>query len=236
MITARHAPWAHALFRRYVAHLIAGSFRTVSVMGPVPLPDARYPVVLVPNHSTWWDGFFVYEANRLLFKRRLHLMMLTSQLKRYPFFSRVGAFGIEPGVRSEVLASLRYSASILNNPANLLCLFPQGELRPGGLRPLGFQRGLERILSLAGRSVLLVPMAIRVELLDGQRPDVFFGFGESRVVGADSFPGIPWLEAEVSGLLDGIVRAVSRGERGTRIRRGRPGIQELWDALRGRRC
>jgi hypothetical protein len=42
--------------------------------------------------------------------------------------------------------SLQYSASLLADPRIALCIFPQGELLSYGTRPLGFRRGIERIL------------------------------------------------------------------------------------------
>lgn len=234
MTVARHSKWAHIVFRRYNSRILRRGFGAFHVLGQSPVTDPQLPVLLVPNHSTWWDGFFVYELNRLLLQRRFHVMMLESQLVRYPFFSRVGAFGIEPGSRREVATSLDYAATVLGDPGNLLCMFPQGELRPNGVRPLGFQRGLELILKRLSAPVTMIPVGMRAELLAGQKPDVFFSFGRSQVVDSSTFPGIVWLEAEVTRLLDQIVCAASRGESGTVLGQGRPGIQQRWDTLRGR--
>jgi 1-acyl-sn-glycerol-3-phosphate acyltransferase len=146
-----------------VKRLLRRSFHCLRLLGQLPRLEPDQPLLMVPNHGTWWDGFFVYFLNRLLAGRKLYLMMLDGQLFRYRFFSRVGAFGIQPGQPRSVLDTLKYSAAVLQDPGNALCLFPQGELRYHALRPLGFQRGLERILKLCGKTVQILPLAIRCD-------------------------------------------------------------------------
>ncbi len=182
-------------------------------MGDVPTLPADRAVLLVANHGTWWDGFFVYLLNRLIFRRTLHLMMLEEQLRRYPFFRRVGAFGIRQGFPRDVVAALRYAARILASPGNAVCIFPQGVLAPGGIRPLGFRRGIERILQIHGGAVTLLPVAIRCEFLGDRKPTAYLLPGESITVSADSFPGITALERRQEELLDRLQSMItSRGE------------------------
>jgi hypothetical protein len=228
MIAARHQAWAERLFFPYVQGLLRRSFHRLRLLGELPPLDRRQPLLIVPNHGTWWDGFFAYVLNRLLFGKRLHLMMLEEQLSRYPFFRRVGAFGIRPGLPRSVLETLRYSAEVLRDPDNALCLFPQGELRYHALRPLGFQRGLERILGLCGTSVQLLPLGIRCELLAAQRPEAFFLADRCFTVEAGSFAGIRWLEAEQAALLDRLEAAVRGGEAGRILLRGKTPLDERW--------
>jgi 1-acyl-sn-glycerol-3-phosphate acyltransferase len=169
MLTARHDPWAQALFTPYVTRLFRRHFHALRLLGQPPDPEPALPLVIVPNHSTWWDGFFVYILNLRLLGRRLHLMMLERQLERFRFFQRIGAFGIRPGSPRSVAKALDYSASLLADPANALCLFPQGEMRHPEARPLGFRRGLESILTRHGGRVTLLPLAIRCDFYEDQR-------------------------------------------------------------------
>lgn len=233
MIEARHQGWAERLFRGYVLGLVRRSFRAVRLLGELPDLPADEPLLITPNHSSWWDGFFVYLLDRALLHRRLHLMMLEEQLARYRFFSRVGAFGIRPGLPREAMQALAYSARLLSDPANSVCIFPQGELRPWGVRPLGLQRGLERVLRLHGGRVRLLPLAIRCELLADQRPEVFFLLDRSFAHDAASFPGVPWLEGEMEAQLERLQQGLLRGERGRTLIEGRRPVSERWDgALR----
>jgi hypothetical protein len=228
MIAARHQAWAERLFFFYIKGLLRRSFHRLRLLGEPPPLDRGQPLLIVPNHGTWWDGFFVYTLNRLLFGRRLHLMMLEEQLSRYPFFRRVGAFGIRPGLPRSVLESLHYSAEVLRDPDNALCLFPQGELRYHALRPLGFQRGLERILGICESSVQLLPIGIRCELLGDQRPEAFFLADRGYTVETGGFAGIQWLEAEQAALLERLEAALRRGEEGRILLKGKTPLDERW--------
>lgn len=228
MISARHDWWAEALFFSYIRGLLRRSFQSLRLMGGLPDLDPRQPLLILPNHGTWWDGFFVYLLNRLLFRRRLHLMMLERQLERFRFFSRVGAFGIRPGMPRSVGETLRYSAALLGEPGNALCLFPQGELRYHALRPLGYQRGVESVLRLCGRAVQILPLAMRCELLGAQRPEAFFMADRSWTFDAAAFPGVAWLEAEQVALLERLEAAIRGGEPGRMLLEGRIPLDRRW--------
>jgi 1-acyl-sn-glycerol-3-phosphate acyltransferase len=228
MTAARHQRWAEGLFFPYVRGLLRRSFHCLRLIGELPRLEPGLPLVIVPNHGTWWDGFFVYFLNRLLFRRRLHLMMLEEQLERYRFFRRVGAFGIQPGLPRSVRETLRYSAQVLQDPGNALCVFPQGELRYHALRPLAFRRGLERILELHGGTVQLLPLGIRCELLGDQRPEALFLADRCYPVQAASFAGIPWLEAEQAALLERLESAIRGRDVGRVLLRGRAPLDDRW--------
>lgn len=234
MITARHSPWAEALFSAYLSRLFRRHFHALRLLGEMPAPPANLPLVLVPNHGTWWDGFFLHFLNRKLFGRQLHLMMLEEQLRRFRFFRRVGAFGIRPGSLSAVAAALSYSASVLASPANALCIFPQGRMRHPSLRPLGFRRGLEKILRQHGGPVVMLPLAIRCDFGADQRPEAFFRFDMCHEVRPQSFGGVGWLEDRTAALLDLTDRAIATGEPGQVLLAGRAPVNERWTAFRRR--
>jgi 1-acyl-sn-glycerol-3-phosphate acyltransferase len=235
MIPARPARWAIALFEPYVLRLMRRHFCGARLFGDPPAPGSGDAVVLVPNHSTWWDGFFAWLLNRTILQRRLYLMMLDSQLARYRFFRRVGAFGITPGSRAGVLESLRYAAARLAEPGAMLCVFPQGELRPNRVRPLGFRRGLARIVAGSPGPVRLLPLAIRAEHLGEQLPVACFRFGRPMLVAAGEQVDVEKVEEEVTAALDRLEADIVAGEQGKELLRGRRGVDRRWDALRGRR-
>jgi hypothetical protein len=227
-IAARHQPWAEWLFFEFLKRLLRRSFHRLTLLGELPRLEPSLPLVIVPNHGTWWDGFFVYVLNRLLLRKRLYLMMLDEQLSRYRFFSRVGAFGIRPGMPRSVLETLKYCAAALQEPGNALCVFPQGELHYHALRPLGFQRGLERILQLGARTVQLLPLGIRCELLEDQRPEAFFLADRCYKVEPGSFAGMRWLEEEQTALLERLEAGIRNRENGRVLLRGKTPLDDRW--------
>jgi 1-acyl-sn-glycerol-3-phosphate acyltransferase len=59
--------------------------------------DPSLPTLFIANHSTWWDGFFIYELYRKLkLKKSFRIVMLESELKKVPFFRLCGAVGLIP--------------------------------------------------------------------------------------------------------------------------------------------
>jgi 1-acyl-sn-glycerol-3-phosphate acyltransferase len=197
----------------------------------MPDIDPELPLLITPNHSTWWDGFFLYILNKRLLHRKLHLMMLEQQLSKYRFFSRIGAFGIEPGLPRQSHSALRYSAQVLQEPGNALCIFPQGVLRYAGVRPLEFQRGMGHVLKLYGGKTNLLPLGIYCTFLFDQRPEVFFMADRVYRVDHNSFKGIQWLERQEASLLDRLLKAILAGQTGRTVVRGREPANMRWDAL-----
>jgi hypothetical protein len=217
MIKAQHAAWADRIFYPYVRWLFQRHFHTIHLLGAAPETKPDLPLLLLPNHSTWWDGFFVYLLNKKIFRRKIYLMMLEDQLGRYKFFSRLGAYSINPQSISGVKNSLRYSIAFLNEkimPKPLLCIFPQGELLPWGARPLIFKPGVEKILSGYGGKVNLLPLAIKTEFLNAQLPEAFFLFGGNIVANGNAFAGMKNLQDLTENLLDELSQRMRKREQG----------------------
>jgi len=192
MIEAKHSKLANFMFDRYIMRLLNHSFNSFYTLNECPQTISRFPVLLIPNHSTWWDGFFIYMINRFYFNRHLYIMMLERQLKRYPFFRRVGAFSIDPEQKKEIRRSLEYTLELMkitSEPAPLITLFPQGELLPWALRPLNFKKGLAWIISHYPHRLNLIPVVLRIEYQNEQKANVFFKFGENHICDKYTFAG-----------------------------------------------
>ncbi|MBD3287570.1 hypothetical protein GF337_02095 [candidate division KSB1 bacterium] len=221
MIKARHSRIAKFLFHHYIKNLLSRHFADFQLFGKMPQLDPGLPLLLLPNHSTWWDGFFVYLLNETLIRRPIYLMMLEEQLKKYHFFSRVGAFSIEPENAKSTLRTLDYTAGILNSktsPLPLICMFPQAELVPWGKRPLNLKRGVEWLIQKTEQEINLLPLAMKAEYLGLKLPQVFFQFGDNQIVDSRSFPGMDWLENQLETLLDDMAGKIADQERGRSLR------------------
>jgi hypothetical protein len=234
MTEARHSSWAEWIFLPYIRRLMKKSFHAVHLVGDPPDVAPDMPLLVVANHGTWWDGFFIYLLNKTVLQRTLNIMMLEGQLARYPFFRWLGAFGIEQGRPRGVISSLAYSAAVLEDPSSLLCIFPQGEMRHVHTRPLGFQRGVEKVLAMYGGSLCILTVAIACEFMDDQRPEVFFLADRAHEVNAATFPGVEWLERNQERQMDRLEQAIAAREQGRILLGGRRSVSTTWDAVRGR--
>jgi hypothetical protein len=234
MIETRHQRWAHFIFRFYLHRLFRRNFHSIHILGKIPEHHPNQSVLLLPNHSSWWDGFFIYLVNEKFFKRPLYLMMLENQLKKYPFFSRVGAFSIDPQHPKGVIASLDYSRKLLElplSPAPLVCLFPQGELRPFHVKPLELENGYKWIVSRITKPLSIFTLGIRIEFLDQQLPEVFFQF--EKVATGELLETVftNLVENSLSRLLDSIQQEILSGNKGTAVFNGSRSINDRWDSF-----
>ena len=217
MIRAKHRLWADLIFQPYLTWLFKRHFHTIQLLGAPPEIPNDLPLLLLPNHSTWWDGFFVYLLNKRIFRRTAYLMMLEEQLSKYRFFAKIGAYSIEPGNRRGIVESLEYTLGLLNERMSLVSVFPQGELLPWHTRPLGYKRGVEWILQRYGKPIAVLPLAIRAEFLGERLPSVFFLFGDVNRFDEETSCGMDWLEKAETVLLDDLALRILREEEGQNL-------------------
>ncbi|MDP9033939.1 MAG: lysophospholipid acyltransferase family protein, partial [Myxococcota bacterium] len=119
---------------------IAGTFGAVRIRGlaSVAALVAARPVLVVSNHTSWWDPLVVLLSSRLL-GANVYAMMDAKQLRALPFFARAGAFGVDLVDPRDGARAVRYAAGLLDRPGRLVWLFPQGREVPTTARPLAFR-------------------------------------------------------------------------------------------------
>lgn len=159
-------PWRR---RRLAAIRMAGL--------PPALPRGE-PLVLVANHTSWWDGFLLREVHRVL-RPGAHLstIMLASELRRFPFFRYMGAEGMQPGSVASVRSLLhRLDTLRARDPELVVAYFPQGRIWPMDRRPLGFHPGIDRLVRRLAPATVL-PLGLRVEPLNRVSPTAFVSAG-----------------------------------------------------------
>lgn len=217
MIQAQHRFWADFIFQPYLTRLFKRHFHTIQVLGDLPEVPNHLPLLLLPNHSTWWDGFFIYLLNKRIFRRTAYLMMLEAQLSKYKFFAKIGAYSIEPKHRQGIVESLEYTVELLKRGTPLISIFPQGELLPWHTRPLNYKRGVKWVLREYGKPVAILPVAIRTEFLGEKRSEVFFLFGDIKVFDSNTFLGMEWLEETETALLAELALRILRQEKGLNL-------------------
>jgi len=218
MIEATPSPPAGWIFTIYLRRLLKKHFSSIELFGNIPQPNPDLPLLLLPNHSTWWDGFFAWHLNEIHFKRPFYLMMLQEQLVKYPFFRKLGVFGIEQGNAKGMLSSLNYAVDLLGQtPPPMLTIFPQGVLKRSLSRPLDYKKGLDWILKRHSGKITVLPLAIRCEFTDQQLPITWFEFAEGIEADSSNFPGIQQLETIETELLEKLEDRILGGETGINI-------------------
>lgn len=181
MIEARKSRLFNAWFAGHATRRLQGFFGGVYASGlaPVARAAAERPLLLISNHTSWWDGMVaLYLCNRVL-RVDAYAMMDEVNLRRLPFFRKVGAFGVDLETPGAARESLAYSARLLSGPGKLVWIFPQGRERPITERPLGFRRG-SAVVAQAVPDALVTTLSLRYELGGREQPDLYLAFGEPR--------------------------------------------------------
>ncbi|WP_143822579.1 carotenoid biosynthesis protein [Mycetocola reblochoni] len=162
------------LIRLTLARSTEGDLRrrldAVAVAGPVPSG-----AVIASTHGSWWDGsILAWLADRE--DRPLTVLMSAAQLDRMPFLRTAGALD-----ESELRGFAERARAEAASGDGWAVLFPEGALRTGpGVGALG--AGAAWAAERSGAP--LVPLAVRVVLRGGQRPEAYLRFGEPVTPGA----------------------------------------------------
>ena len=141
--------------------------------------DTSVPTILFAPHCNWWDGIVLYNTTHRIFHKEIRLMV--EELNRFPLLRRGGAYSVNKKSAQSAMKALQYSVDVVGDIRNMLCIFPQGIIRPPHYRPIEFQTGLayiaEKALERYGK-VNLIPMAIDYCFLRDNRPEVIVEFGK----------------------------------------------------------
>lgn len=144
------------------------NFQSVRIFGDTEQYDKA--LLIISNHFSWWDGFFIYYLNDRVFKKRFHVMMLEDQLKRNMILNKVGAFSVQKNSRS-ILESLKYARQILDaDPGNMLLFYPQGEIQSLYTRPLHFEKGIESVMKGVSDKVDICFVVCLVDYFSFKKP------------------------------------------------------------------
>ena len=237
MIPAEHKKWADWIFQHYLYWLLKRHFYAIHLFHPIPCFNPEKPLLLLPNHSSWWDGFFIYVLNKKILHRKVYLMMLEEQLKENRFFRFLGAYSIKSDSYRDVKDSVEYTINLLNKKEAppLVCFFPQGELLRWHTRPMAFKRGLEFIVKNIETEINVCFLGIRIEFLGEQRPEVFIQFSSVRKIN-NTYPySQKELESEFETFLDLLEKKIVDGTEAETIFTGKKSINEQFQSCWKRR-
>jgi chlorobactene lauroyltransferase len=240
-ILARHSRAGETLiYWALVRSAIWSHFARVwlRVEGPIPAP-ADGPLIFYLNHPSWWDGYMALVLNRMVLGNRFQAfcMMDERELRRYRFFTWIGAFSVNRQDARSAMDSVAYISRLLAaRPDRALAIFPQGEITPNDRRPLMMFSGMARVAQRAGGATLW-PVALRYEFRGQQRPEVFIRAGPAHHARADIDARALLAEAGVrlTAACDALRDEVTDGQlEGYRVLlRGRPGPDKIFDAAYG---
>lgn len=169
MIKAKHHPVIYPLFQRLTTFLIKRHFNAVYIEGE--FADKGQSVLVVANHVSWWDGFWVEYLNLKKIGKKFYFMMLKEQLKKHWYFKHTGGYSVKKKSR-EALESITYTSELLSQPGNLVLLFPQGEIHSIYNNDFHFEKGIARVLKLTPPETTVLFVANLVDYFSDIKPNL----------------------------------------------------------------
>lgn len=172
-MTPRPSRFALGLFRTVFLPWMRG--RVIVRIPHVPWNVPRdAPLLLVANHISWWDGFALWEVQRMLRPgASLRVVMTAAELERNRVLGWIAAVPIRPGSAGSVLRTFRELRRLREHDPSLVTIyFPQGRIHPSYRRPLDFQRGIATLSRMLA-PVTVLPVALHLEPLRDRRPTMF---------------------------------------------------------------
>jgi 1-acyl-sn-glycerol-3-phosphate acyltransferase len=169
MLYPKKNPVARWIFKIYVKWLVNNEFHRF-VYNHVEA-DPQRSVLLIGNHFSFWDGLILYCLNEKLLKKKFHVMILEDTAIRVGALRYGGAFSVDRNSRS-LLESLDYAANLLNDPDNLVLMFPQGRLFSNFIDEVRFEKGVQRIMEKAKGKFQMLLAATFVEYMEQKKPSV----------------------------------------------------------------
>ncbi|MGQ9820132.1 MAG: lysophospholipid acyltransferase family protein [Candidatus Kapaibacteriales bacterium] len=170
MIKAKHHIVIYPFFKCLTRLLIKRYFHSVTFNRE--FIDNGKAVLIIANHVSWWDGFWVEYLNQKLLQRKLYFMMLEEQLKKHWYFQYTGGYSIKKGSRT-VIYSIDYSIQLLKQSGNALLMFPQGHIQSMHNNNMKFERGIERVIANIPPETQVLFVANLVDYLADMKPNLY---------------------------------------------------------------
>lgn len=170
-----HNFFVYNFFQFYSVWKTKRNFHKVYMNGD--FDDMGLPILVISNHFSWWDGFWVVYLNYKIFHRIFNFMMLEEELKKHMFFTKTGGFSIKKGSRS-VIETIDYTAQLLSDKKNMVLLFPQGGIRSMHDTSIRFEKGVEHIIKKIDCRIHLIFLVNLIDYFSSQKPGLYMYFRE----------------------------------------------------------
>jgi|FaiFalFF_MnMetaG_3_1042247.scaffolds.fasta_scaffold00294_3 hypothetical protein len=188
-------------------------------------PSAYTPAIVFAPHHYWWDGYLCYWLSRVWGVRGAVWMR---EWRRFPPFWSLGAMPFPDNQTAIRLRTIRQTLRWLQQPGNLLFLFPEGALHPAP-EVWAFQRALYW-LRCQLPAVSLLPMAMEIVQGVHQYPEAYIVIGEP--FESEMGESTRWLEQarrRVQTLLEALHQArLQHPEQFRKVLSGRLSANERW--------
>ena len=168
MIKARpnyYSLWFYSSWFRVLQKLF---FRKIRIINKDTFAEGK-SVLLLQNHFSYYDGYWSMYLCHKVFRRQFHVMMLEEELRKRMFLTRCGVFSVRKSSR-DLLESIHYANALLQNPRNVVTIYPSGEIISQHRQHFSFEQGFSR---LAGNPGIHIAFAVVLtDYFSEARPEI----------------------------------------------------------------
>jgi 1-acyl-sn-glycerol-3-phosphate acyltransferase len=157
-------------FSWYISFIIKKDFSSFNYDAPDLKKEAA--ILVLANHFSWWDGFFLFYINKKLFKKNFHVLVNADNYKKVAFLKYLGAFAAE-NKGKDVLETLNYAGQLLDNPSNLVLVFPQGKLFSNHVKSINFEKGVMQMINASQKKISIVFAATFIDYFSKRKPSAY---------------------------------------------------------------
>lgn len=155
--------------------LLKRRFRKITVYPTTIAKASSY--IFMSNHFSFLDGFIagyllkkeLHDKNPL---KGLYIMVLEKQLQKNKWITKFGGFSVAPGTAT-VNESLAYAAELLNEPGNVLLLYPQGKIESNHVDFINIKNGIAEIVPRIKGNCQLIWSSNLIDYYEGIKPSLY---------------------------------------------------------------
>lgn len=174
----RSSPWLVGWFCWYVRRFVRKHLHAVCVTRDTLPGPISGPLVVYMNHPAWWDPMVGAVLTRTIFADRTCFAPIDSEaLRNYPFFERIGFFGVDPTSRSGAADFLATARLVLQSPGALLWLTPEGKFTDPRDTTSPLRPGIAHLAAECEAATFL-PLAVEYPFWEEKLPEALCCFGE----------------------------------------------------------
>ncbi|QDU90617.1 Acyltransferase [Pirellulimonas nuda] len=193
-------------FRWYVRRFARKHLHSVCLASDGIPSDPAGPLIVYGNHAGWWDPLVaLLIAHRVFPNRAIYAPFDAEALRRYPFFERLGFFGVEQDSPRGAAAFLKTSQGVLARPGASLWITPEGRFTDPRDHDAPLRPGLAHLAASLPNATLL-PLATEYPFWEEKLPEALSRFGTPLL--AAEYAGLS--KEAWSGLLHGRLRETQR--------------------------
>lgn len=162
----RKNPVIFQFFSWYIAYIIKKDFSGYTY-NRLQIKENE-AILLLSNHFSWWDGFLMFQLNRLVFKKRFNVLVTEEDYRKQWFLKYLGAFAAT-NKSKDVVETLLYAGRLLDDPENLVLLFPQGKSYTSYINSITFEKGVMQLINASKKKFQIIFSATLIDYFDKRK-------------------------------------------------------------------